>query len=77
MFHVRPYSRLSALPQEAASISAPQKNADPFRTPAGSFMWNTSMLRTFVSLVDRIIDMNSSAVCTGHCLKCISLIPAE
>ena len=37
MFHVRPYSRLSALPQEAASISAPQKNADPFRTPAGSF----------------------------------------
>ena len=35
------------------------------------------MLRTFVSLVDRIIDMNSSAVCTGHCLKCISLIPAE
>lgn len=43
MFHVRPYSRLSALPQEAASISAPQKNADPFRTPAGSFMWNTSL----------------------------------
>ncbi len=44
MFHVRPYSRLSALPQEAASISAPQKNADPFRSLTGIFMWNTSIV---------------------------------
>lgn len=44
MFHVRPYSRLSALPQEAASISAPQKNVNPFRTLAGSFMQDTSFI---------------------------------